>query len=161
MVSRREIHEHHGLQYWTQCPLTYYLNKGWNDPTPMIAPISFGMNWSSSQLLDLLHALKLGQFLFFFHLLQGYPLKKSIGLPKHFKPQLSTSTPLKTLNLAATQEQKRCYRRWCYKSDVEVLLQKTMLQRRCWSNATKVVLKQRCWKRCWNGVVDNLPPKDN
>jgi hypothetical protein len=38
---------------------------GRSDPTPMIAPVPFGMNLSSSQLLDLLHTLRLGQFFFF------------------------------------------------------------------------------------------------
>ncbi len=45
-----------------------------SDPAPMTAPVLFGMNSSSSQLLVLLQALRLGQFyLFFPHLLQGYP----------------------------------------------------------------------------------------
>jgi hypothetical protein len=52
--------------------------------------------------LDMLQALRLGHF-FSPHLPQGYPLKRSIQLPKHFKPQLPTSTPPKTLNLTAIQ----------------------------------------------------------
>jgi len=47
--------------------------KGRSDPTPIIASILFGMNSSSSQLLDLLQALRLGQIFFFPHLLEGYP----------------------------------------------------------------------------------------
>jgi hypothetical protein len=44
-----------------------------------------------------------------------------------------------------------------------MLLQKTMLQRWCWSNVTKhdvaeAVLKRCCKKRCWSGVVENAPP---
>ncbi len=74
--------------------------------------------------------IEVGSILFFFsHLLQGYPLKKIILLPKHFKPQLPTSAPSKTLNLVVIQEQKQCCRRRCYKSNVEMLLQKTMLHR--------------------------------
>jgi hypothetical protein len=69
---------------------------------------------------------------------------------------LPTSAPPKTLNLTAIQEQK-----WCYRSDVEVLLHKTRLQRRCWSNVAEAVLK-RCYRRhCWNGVIENILPKDN
>jgi hypothetical protein len=41
---------------------------GRSDPAPMTAPIPFGMNSSSSQLLDLLHALRFDQFFFFFSL---------------------------------------------------------------------------------------------
>jgi hypothetical protein len=59
---------------WTERPtgalvaagaLWSYLGPmGWSDPAPMTAPIPFGMNSSSSQLLDLLHALRLGHFFF-------------------------------------------------------------------------------------------------
>jgi hypothetical protein len=47
------------------CLIESFENVGQNDPAPMIAPIPFGMNSSSSQLLDLLQALRLGQFFFF------------------------------------------------------------------------------------------------
>jgi len=40
-------------------------HDGWSDPTPMTTPVPFGMNSSSSQLLDLLQTLRLGQFFFF------------------------------------------------------------------------------------------------
>ncbi len=94
------------------------------------------------------------------------PIKKIYLIAKHFKPQLPTSAPPKTLNLTATQGQKRCYRRQCYRSDVEVLLQKTMLQRWCWSNgaeddAIEAVLKRWNRKRYWSGVAENVHPKDN
>jgi len=77
-----------------------------SDPAPMTAPVPFGMNLSSSQLLDLLHALRLGQFFYFSltyfkvtHLknLFYYP---SISNPDYLPP------PSKTLNLAVTQQQK-------------------------------------------------------
>ncbi len=54
---------------------------------------------------------------FYFYLFLTYfkatHKKKSIQLPKHFKPQLPTFTPPKTLNLVITQEQKQCCRRRC------------------------------------------------
>ncbi len=93
-------------------------------------------------------SIEVGSILFFFpHLLQGYPLKKSILLPKHFKPLLPTSTPSITLNLAITQEKKQCCRRWCYKSYVELLLQKTMLHR-----CVEAMLQE--W--CWSGVAEDV-----
>ncbi len=69
--------------------------------------------------------------------------------------------------------------KWCCKSNVEAVLQKTMLQMWCWSDvakddAIKVVLKwccrrwccksnveallKWCCRRCWNGVAKNVPP---
>jgi hypothetical protein len=77
--------------------------------------------------LDLLQALKLGLF-FSLHLFQGYPLKKSIQLPKHFKFQTPTTYlhPTETLNLTTTQEQK-----WCWSDAAE-------------DNVAKVVLKWCC-----------------
>jgi hypothetical protein len=94
------------------------------------------------------------------------PIKKSIWLPKHFQSQLLTFAPPKTLNLTITQELKQCCRRWCYRSNVDMLLQKTMLQRQCWSNSTEddaieAVLKRCCRRCCWSGVVENAPLKDN
>ncbi len=51
--------------------------KGSNGPTPMIALVPFGMNSSSSQLLDLLQALRLGHFILFFpSLTSRLPIKK-------------------------------------------------------------------------------------
>ncbi len=52
-----------------------YFFGGPSDPAPMIALVPFVMNSSSSPLLDLLQALRLGHSLFFFfpHLLTGYP----------------------------------------------------------------------------------------
>ncbi len=102
---------------------------------------------------------------FFPSLTSRLPIKKSTKLPKHFKPQLPTSAPPKTLNLA-TQEQKQCYKRWCYRSDIEVLPQKTMLQRRCWSNVAEddvvEAMLKWCYRRlCWSGVAKNAHPKDN
>jgi hypothetical protein len=54
----------------------------------------------------------------------------------------------------------------CCRSGVEAMLQKTMLQRWCRSNAVKdsvaeAMLEQCCKRRCYNGVVENVPPKDN
>jgi hypothetical protein len=73
-------------------------------PAPMTAPVPFGMNSSSSQLLDMLQALRLGHFFKKIpSLTSRLPIKKSIRLPKHFKLQLPTSTPPKTLNLIVTQ----------------------------------------------------------
>jgi len=81
-------------------------------------------------------------FLFFPLLTSRLPIKKIIRLPKHFKPQLSTSTPPKTLNLTASREQKWCCRRWCYRSNVVK------------DGATKAMLKC-CYKRqCCKGGVE-------
>jgi hypothetical protein len=44
----------------------------------MIVPVPFGMNSSSSQLLDLLQALRLGHFIFiYFSLTSRLPIKKN------------------------------------------------------------------------------------
>jgi hypothetical protein len=46
-----------------ECCHHYCLGR--SDPAPMTAPVPIGMNSSSTQLLDLLQALRLGQFFFF------------------------------------------------------------------------------------------------
>jgi hypothetical protein len=101
---------------------------GQSDPAPMTALILFGMNSSSSQSLDLLQALRLGQFNFFPSLTSRLPIKKIYSTAQAFPTQLPTFASPKTLNLVATQQQKQCCKRQCYRSDVEILLQKTMLQ---------------------------------
>ncbi len=63
------------------------------------------------------------------------------------KPQLPTSTPSKTLNLVVTQKQNQCYKRRCYRNNVKVMLQKTMLHR-----CVEAMLQ----KRCWNDVVKDV-----
>jgi hypothetical protein len=94
----------------------------------MTALVPFGMNSSSSQLLDLLQALKLGQF-FFPSLTSRLPIKKKILLPKHFKPQLPTS-PIKNPKPRHHSRAKAMLQKMVLQSNVEVLLQKTMLHRR-------------------------------
>jgi hypothetical protein len=71
-------------------------NEGRSDPAPMTAPVLFGMNLSSSQLLDLLQALRLGQFFFFPSFISRLPIKKIY----------STAQAFQTPNLAVTQQQK-------------------------------------------------------
>ncbi len=61
-------------------------------------------------------------------------------LPPHRKPW--TSPPFKSRNDAAKDGVtkamlKCCYRRQCCKCSVEAMLQKMMLQKRCWSSATE------------------------
>jgi len=86
--------------------------QGWSYPALMTVPVPFGMNSSSSQLLDLLQALRLGHFFFsFFPLLTSrLPKKKNYLAAQAFQRpttyltlHLLTSTPPKTLNLVATQ----------------------------------------------------------
>jgi hypothetical protein len=167
-----------GLFFWVFNPL-YWLE--W--PSPVTAPVPFGMNSNSSQLLDLLKALMLGHFILFSFPYFKVIHKKKCLTTQAFQTPTTYFTPLKTLNLAAIQEQKRCwnvvveddvpkamlnqcYRKWCYISSVEALLQKTMLQKQCWCDvveysAAKAVLKCYCRRRYWSGIEENVPPKDN
>ncbi len=75
---------------------------------------------------------------FFPHLFQGYPLKKSTLLPKHFKPQTSPSLNSKS-NVAedgATEAMLKC----CCRSlvaEVEAMLQKTLLKCCCRKRSSK------------------------
>jgi hypothetical protein len=86
--------------------LTYV---GWSDPAPMTSLVLFGMNSSSSQLFDLLQALKSGHFfipLTYFKATHKENLFDylSISNPNPYLTlQLLTSTPPKTLNLTAIQ----------------------------------------------------------
>ncbi len=65
---------------------TYFVvPTGRSDPAPMIAPVPFGMNSSSSQLLDLLQALRLGQFFFFPSLTSRLPIKKIYSTAQAFQ----------------------------------------------------------------------------
>jgi hypothetical protein len=100
---------------------------GRSDPTPMITLVPFGMNSCSSQLLDLSQALRLGQFFFFPSLISRLPIKKIYFTAQAFQTPTTYLCPSINLNLTVTQEQKQCCRRWCSRSYVEVLLQKTML----------------------------------
>jgi hypothetical protein len=70
--------------------------EGWSDLAPMIAPILFGMNSSSSQLLDLLHALKLGH-LFFKNpsLASRLPIKKLYSITQAFQTTTTYLRPTK------------------------------------------------------------------
>jgi hypothetical protein len=86
--------------------------QGGSDPAPTTAPVPFVMNSSSSQLLDLLHALRMGHFFFSFFpsLTSRLPIKKTYLAAQAFKTpatyltlHLLTSTPPKTLNLVITQ----------------------------------------------------------
>jgi len=88
--------------------------QDWSDPAPMTAPVPFGMNSSSSQLLDLLQALRLGHLFFFSFsfssLISRLPIKNTYLAAQAFQTpttyltlHLLTSTPSKTLNLVITQ----------------------------------------------------------
>ncbi len=123
---------------------------GQNDPAPMTAPVPFGMNSSSSQLLDLLQALRLGQFFFFPSLTSRLPVKKIYYIAQTFQTQLPTS-PIKNPKPR-------------HHSRAKVMLQKMVLEKQCWSvavedNVVAGVLKQCCRRRCWSGVAENAPPK--
>jgi hypothetical protein len=84
----------------------------------MTAPVPFGMNSSSSQLLDLLQALRLGHFYFSFpSLISRLPIKKIYSTAQAF--QIPTTYLHPTKNLKP-----------CRHSRAEVVPQKTMLQRR-------------------------------
>ncbi len=50
--------------------------------------------------------IEVGSICFSFTYFKATHKKNYIQLPKHFKPQLPTCAPPKTLNLVATQEQK-------------------------------------------------------
>jgi hypothetical protein len=83
---------------------------GQSDLAPMTTLVPFGINSSSSQLLDLLQALRLGHFYFFPSFISRLPIKKIYSITQTFKTpttyltlQLPTSTPLKTLNLIDIQ----------------------------------------------------------
>jgi hypothetical protein len=90
---------------------------GRNDPTPMTASILFGMNSSSSQLLNMLQALRLGRFLIFFpSLTSRLPIKKIYLIAQAFQ------TP--TTYLYPTKNPKPCRH-----SRAKAMLQKIMLQK--------------------------------
>ncbi len=148
-------HSPFGYNPITPAKLLHVYPFSWGDLAPMTAPVPFGMNSSSSQLLDMLHALRLGQF-FFPSFTSRLPIKINKLIAQAFQTPTTYFHLTKTLNLVAIQEQKRCCRRRCYKSDVEVLLEKKMLQRWCWSNVAEVMLKRWCKRRCWSGVAKNV-----
>jgi hypothetical protein len=86
--------------------------QGWSYPALLTVPVPFGMNLSSSQLLDLLQALRLGHFFFSFFpsLTSRLAIKKNYLAAQAFQSpttyltlHLLTSTLPKTLNLVATQ----------------------------------------------------------
>jgi hypothetical protein len=95
-------------------PMVQVFGNSQNDPTPMIAPVSFRMNSSSSQLLDMLQALRLGQFFCFSSLISSLPINK----------KKSTAQTLQTLTtyLHPIKNPKPCYH-----SRAKAMLQKTVL----------------------------------
>jgi len=158
----------HWVELWDR-PGVNLPMPGWSDPAPMTPPVPFGMNSSSSQLLDMLQALRLGQFyLFFPSLTSRLPIKEIYSTAQAFQTLTTYFRPTENPkprhhSRAKTTLQKMVLQKQCW--SVEVLLQKTMLQMQCWSNVAeddfaKAVLKQ-CYKgHSWSGVVENILPKD-
>ncbi len=75
------------------------------------------------------------------------PIKKIYSTAQTFQTPTTYLRPTKTLNLTITQKQKQCCRRWCYKSNVEMLLQKIMLHRH---------VEAMLQKWCWSSVVEDF-----
>jgi hypothetical protein len=72
------------------------VKEGRSDPAPMTAPIPFGMNSSSSQLLDLLQALRLGHlFIYFPSLTSRLPIKKIYSTAQAFQTPTTYLRPTK------------------------------------------------------------------
>jgi len=99
-------------------PMVQVVGNGQNDPTPMIAPILFRMNSSSSQLLDMLQALRLGQFFFFSSLISRLPIKKIYSIAQTFQTLITYLHPIKNPkprchSRAKTMLQKML--KWCCK----------------------------------------------
>jgi hypothetical protein len=63
----------------------------------MTAPIPFGMNSNASQLLDLVEALRLGQFFFFPLLTSRLPIKKIYSTTQAFQTPTTYLRPIKNL----------------------------------------------------------------
>jgi len=130
----------------------------------MTAPVLFGMNSSSSQLLDLLQALRLGHFfsLTYFKATHKkiYSTTKAFQTPTTYFYPTKNPKPCRHLRVEAVLQKlmlqmwcwsnatkddvaeavlKCCYKRQCYKGGVEAMLQKTMLQKRCWSDVVEDV----------------------
>jgi len=83
--------------------------------------------------------IEVGSFYFIFpSFTSRLPIKKKIQLPKHFKPQLPTSGPQKTLNLTATQKQK-----WCWSNAIKDVA-KTMLQKMFLQKITSASMASKC-----------------
>ncbi len=93
--------------------------------------------------------IEVGSILFSFPLLTSrLPTKKNYSTAQSISnPNYLTFAPSKTLNLVVSQEQKQCCKRRCYRSNVEVLLQKTMLHRH---------VEAMLQKWCWSGVAKDV-----
>ncbi len=148
--------------------------KGRSDPTPMIAPIMFGM-FKFIPIIGYVVGIEVGSNFFFPSLTWRLSIKKIYLTAQAFQTPSTYLCPIKNPKP-------------CRHSRVETMLQKMVLQKRCWSNAveddvTKAVLKRcyrrRCCKssveavlqktllkwccrrRCWSGVAENVAPKNN
>jgi hypothetical protein len=81
----------------------------------MTTPIPFGMNSSLSQLLDLLQALRLGQF-FFPSLISRLPIKKIYSIAQAFQTPTTYLPPIKN-------PKPHCH------SKIKAMFQKMVLQK--------------------------------
>ncbi len=123
------------------------LNWGRNSPTPMTALVLFGMNSSSSQLLDMLQALSLVNY-FFPSFTPRLPILKIYSIAQAFQTPTTYLHPIKNPKPSCHSRAKVILQSiQCYRSNVEVLLQKTMLHRRV------EAMLQKC---CWSDVAENF-----
>jgi hypothetical protein len=119
----------------TQPPWLHQFHLGWTQLHPNYWIYCKHWSWVKS--------------LFFPSFISRLPIKKIYSTTQAFQTPTTYLPPSKTLNLVVTQEQKQCSRRWCYRSNGEVPLYKTMLRKRveamlqkwCWSSVIKDVAK--------------------
>ncbi len=117
----------------TQPPWLHQFRLGWTQVHPNYWIYYRHWGWVNS--------------LFFPSLISRLPIKQIYSTAQAFQTPTTYLPQSKILNLAVTQELKQCSRRWCYKSNGEVLLQKTMLHRR---------VEAMLQKRYWSSVIEDV-----
>ncbi len=92
-------------------------------------------------IIGFIPGIEVGSTFFFPSLISSLPIKKNYSTTQAFQtPTTTYFPPSKTLNLVIIQKQKQCSKRWCYRSNGEVLLQKMMLHKR-----VEIMLQKQCW----------------
>ncbi len=126
------------LKTFVLVPISNINNSGGrSDLAPMTPLIPFGMNSNSSQLLDLLQALRFGQFLFCLpSRTSRLPIKKIYSTAQIFQTPTTYLHPTKNLKPH-------------HHSRTQAMLEKTVLRKWCWSATTKNNVAKATLKQCY------------